>query len=534
MPNRWVFVSRAVSTDADVEFIRGIARTAGEHGLTGILWSGSFDNLTRQNEAFHRRVVAVRQIAEENGLELIPLFVSPGYAGGLLSYNRNLAEGLPVRDALFVVSGNYARLTPDPQVEFVNGGFERYSGDRVEGMRLQDAPGELSFVDTSVMHDGSASVRFENLNRAPAGNARIMQEISVVPHRSYRVSAWVRTEGIAPASGFRLQVLGTDSRAMAPWDAKVPATTNWRKLTFGFNSMDRDRVRIYAGMWGARAGKFWVDDITVEEVGLLNIVRREGTPLRVVSEADGTEYEEGRDFQPIRDGLINFRWDHEPPIIRLLAESRIKDGERLRVSFYHGMAVNDGQVSACMSEPEVLDIVARNTRLIHELLAPRKYLLSIDEIRAGGSCDACKRRGLSMGQILGDFITRAFMIVKEVNPDAEVFAWSDMLDPNHNARSDYYLVDGTYDGSWWWVPGDLNIVTWYYSKRKESLQHFSSLGFRTLAGAYYDGDDLENVKGWLRALDATQGAIGIMYTTWENKYGLLPDFGDLVSGRTAP
>jgi hypothetical protein len=103
-----------------------------------------------------------------------------------------------------------------------------------------------------------------------------------------------------------------------------------------------------------------------------------------------------------------------------------------------------------------------------------------------------------------------------------------MLDPNHNARANYYLVDGDYTGSWEYVPRDLNIVTWYYAMRRPSLAHFSGLGFRTVAGAYYDADNLENVRGWLDALRETPGAIGIMYTTWENKYGLLAEFGDLV------
>ena len=58
-------------------------------------------------------------------------------------------------------------------------------------------------------------------------------------------------------------------------------------------------------------------------------------------------------------------------------------------------------------------------------------------------------------------------------------------------------------------------------------------GFKTLAGAYYDGDDLrENVEGWLTSLDATPGARGIMYTTWQEKYKLLAAFGALVSKRT--
>jgi hypothetical protein len=74
-----------------------------------------------------------------------------------------------------------------------------------------------------------------------------------------------------------------------------------------------------------------------------------------------------------------------------------------------------------------------------------------------------------------------------------------MLDPNHNAHADYYLVDGDFTGSWNWMPKDLVIVCWYYQKRNESLKFFSSLGFPPScfrkkaggAGAYYDGDTLD-------------------------------------------
>jgi hypothetical protein len=153
----------------------------------------------------------------------------------------------------------------------------------------------------------------------------------------------------------------------------------------------------------------------------------------------------------------------------------------------------------------------------------------MDEIRAGGSCEACRQRGLTMGEILGDCITRQMAILRDVNPQAEVWVWSDMLDPNHNARGNYYLVEGDFTGSWEHVPTDLKIVCWYYARRRESLAHFSELSFHTLAGAYYDGDTLDNPRGWLEVLDRTPYALGIMYTTWQNKYALLADFGDLVS-----
>jgi hypothetical protein len=137
-----------------------------------------------------------------------------------------------------------------------------------------------------------------------------------------------------------------------------------------------------------------------------------------------------------------------------------------------------------------------------------------------------------MGQILGDCVNQQFHLIRAVNPKAEIFVWSDMFDPNHNAnpaRPYYYLAEGTYVDSWKYLPQGIGIVCWNYRTREASLRHFSSLGFPTVAGAYYDADTLENPKGWLEALDATPGASGILYTTWLDKYDLLPAFGDLVS-----
>jgi hypothetical protein len=231
------------------------------------------------------------------------------------------------------------------------------------------------------------------------------------------------------------------------------------------------------------------------------------------------------------DPTLTFRFDHNGPLIRLLPGSRIRQGERLRVDYYHGISINDGQVSVCMSEPQLYDIWRDQARRLYELLAPKRYLLSMDEIRAGGSCEACKQRGLSLAAILGDCLTRQVAILRETNACAEVWVWSDMLDPNHNAHGDYYLAEGDFTGSWEYIPQDLNIVCWYYARRRESLPHFSALGHQTLAGAYYDGDTLDNPRGWLDALDQVPYAAGIMYTTWQNKYQLLAPFGDLVSNQ---
>jgi len=530
-PYRWVYVSRSLRSDGDVGDIKGIVKTASEHGLNGMVLSAGLDRLDKQPADYFMRLEQVKRICRDNKIEIIPIIFSAGYGGSILSYDKNLAAGIPVTDAVFLVEGGRAHLVREESANIVNGGFEEFNDDRMAGYRFHDKPGEVSFVDKQVFHGGKASLRFEDFGKYEHGHARVMQEIKVRPHRCYRLTCYVKTDSLEPTGSFRIQVLTAGGRSLAPWDPRVPGTSDWRKVVMGFNSLEYDMVRIYLGAWGGKSGRFWVDDLSVEEVGLLNVLRREGTPVTVKSEQTGAVYEEGKDFAAISDSRLNFRFDHDGPSIKVLPGGRIKNGERLKVSYYHGMGVNRGQVTVCMSEPKVYEIGGGAAESIQRHLAPKKWLLSMDEVRAGGGCAACKERGMTMGQILGDCITRQVRLIRKVNPKAEVLTWSDMLDPNHNAHGDYYLVDGDFTGSWEYVPKDLVIFCWYYNKRKESLKFFSGLGFATIAGAYYDGDTLENSKGWLESLDITPGARGIMYTTWQNKYELLGPFGDLVSGK---
>ena len=528
-PCRWVYVSRGLRRDTDVAEIQKIVRTASEHGLSGMVLSAGLDRLDRQSPEYFQGLEAIKKTCRENGVEIIPIIFSAGYGGSILADDRNLAAGLPVNDVPFGVQGHTATFQADLPVQIPNGGFEAFSGNRIDGCRFHDRPGETSFVDTETKRSGNASLRMENFTPGP-GHGRVMFEVAVQPHRCYRIRCHLKTEGLQPADGLRIQVLAGE-RSLAPMQLRSESTMDWRETVVGFNSLHFDKVRIYAGVWGGRSGRFWIDDIQIEEVALLNVLRRPGTPLVVRDASSDTVYEEGRDFAPVADGRLNFRFDHDGPPIEILPESRIRDGQQLRVSYYHGMAINDGQVTICMSEPKPYEIWNRQAELIQRHLAPKRWLLSMDEIRAGGSCQACKERGLTMAQILGDCITRQMQIIRRHSPDAEIYTWSDMLDPNHNARGDYYLVEGDYTGSWNYVPKDLRIVCWYHRLRRESLKHFSDLGFQTLAGAYYDADTLDNPRDWLQALDETPGAQGIMYTTWQNKYDLLGPFGDLVSGR---
>jgi hypothetical protein len=533
LSDRWFFVQHGPTDEARLNELMRLVDTAAAHGYNGMALSGGLDNLDRAKPSVLENLRKLKAHCDARGVEIIPHLMSAGYGGGILSHDLNLAEGLPVRDALFVAKGGQAVLVPDPAVEIQNGGFEQWKGDRAEGFDFHDQPGKMSFADRSVFKEGQTSLRFESFQNDPQhGHARLMQSVKVHPYRAYRVTLWVKTEAVT-GGDFRVQVL-TDKRSLAPYDPRVPATTDWREVNVAFNSLDQPEVRVYAGVWGAKSGRFWVDGMRIEEIGPVNVLRRPGTPVRVKGDAGGQAYEEGRDFEKIIDPQLRPHQPyHQPPAIRLVAGGRIQDGERLRVSWYHPVSINNGQVSICMSEPKTYEIWEKSVEIVEKHLAPKKYFLSMDEIRAGGTCEACRARKMSMAEILGDCVTRQYRMIQKANPGALVYIWSDMLDPNHNAHADYYMVEGDYAGSWKFIPKDMIIACWYHKVRAESLKHFSGLGFRTIAAAYYDADDLQTSREWLDALRATPRARGIMYTTWQDKFGLLADFGDMVTKEAA-
>jgi len=553
LPDRWVYASGRLQSDQDVEKMRALIRTAAEHGLNGIVLSG-MDRISLGSPEYLVRLTKVKEFADANHLEVVPAGFNTGYGGAVLDHDKNLAEGLPVKDALFVAKNGTAEFVADSPAKPVNTGFEEFQGNRFTGFTLQDEPGRKTFVDTGVSHSGKASLRIENFgetktekpadtgaappdiaglkNPATAGMARVAQEIHVTPNRCYRVSAWVKTEDVEPASLFSIKSFTPDGRDLSPFEPPAPSpTSGWRKVTTAFNSWYADRIELTFGVFEGVKGKVWVDDVEVEEVGLMNVIRREGAPLTVRDEKTGAFYKEGRDFAAISDPHLDFLWTHPMPSIHLLPGGRIHEGARLRVSYSHGTTIYNDQTPICPSDPKVRAIWKEQLPLIEKYLAPKRYFLNVDEVRAFNRDESCKHRKMASAAILGDTTQWLYDQVRAINPKAQVLVWSDMFDPNHNSVKQYYFVDGSLEDTWKYLPKDMGIMCWYFDKRRQSLDFFSSRGFKTFAAAYYDADDLKDPEGWLAAMDTTPGATGIMYTTWGEKYKLLAPFGDLVSKR---
>ena len=175
---------------------------------------------------------------------------------------------------------------------------------------------------------------------------RVVQSVKVSPFRQYRITVRIKTKDFHGTP--EIKVLAND-HGLNFNDLDVKPTQDWGTFTTVFNSLDNNEANIYFGCWNGGAGTLWYTDPHLEEVGLLNVLRRPAAPLKVTKEQGGekTAAVEGRDFEKIVDphmGNIpyagNYDLSHEPPSIR----TKLPEGTRLRVSYYHPMVIYGGSV----------------------------------------------------------------------------------------------------------------------------------------------------------------------------------------------
>ena len=490
LANRWVWVlDSLVATDC-VERVTKVVRDAKANGMNGVMLHCGVDFCKYWPYERHKRFAKIKETCDETGMEIIPSIWGVG-SGGLCSYGLDLAEGIPVDDVPFVVEGTNAVF--DASHTFAT---------------------NLS---------ATAGFQREGFYR------RLINKVTVKPHGYYRYSFEFRTKGLVGDNPFR--VIARDAKVKMFFereciDVKYSPTQDWTPCSLTFSSGDSDTFYMYIGfMAGWKAGDFEVRNVRLAETAPRQILLRPGAPCILRNVATGETYEEGRDYKRPKLCWPLSRQDLPERTLAILPGSRIKQGDRLSLSCYTPGVVYGRQHSTCLSEPKLYEAMEDSARRIEEKLHPNKWHLSMDEFRNGGTCAACRARGLTMAQIYADAVTKAFNIIQKVHPGAEVYIWSDMLDPNHNSVKEYYNCRGSFEDTWKWVPKDLIVCCWYNKKSHLSMPFFASKGFRTLAAAYYDEKPpFKYSRKWRDLVRSTEGANGIMYTVWRRGYGDLPAF----------
>ena len=499
-PQLWLYCPTNLLPPENVDKLEVLWKRAAAAGYTHVLLQDSkFSRLDEMPPGYFANVARLREIAVADGLTIIPAVFPIGYSNDLLSNDPNLAEGLPVVDQPLVVEKGVARPVPDPAANL-------------------DA---IGFKDDSVaLENGVATVA------AGGGNARLVFDLDVKPHRCYHVSVKIKTDG---RSGTMPEIKALAGERSLQWQSlQVEPTQDWAEQHVVFNSLDNERVNLYLGVWGDRGGLLQWKEWKVEESPLVNLLRRAGTPLTVRIDG-GRPLVEGEDFSAWSDPRLGSdpwkgeydAW-HEPPAL----PANVPDGTRLLVSWSHPAIIYGEQVGACVNEPRTMGLLADQARRVTAAFDPPGLMMSHDEVRVMNWDAACAAAGGTPGEMLADNLRRCRALLGT----ADAYVWGDMFDPFHNAvAGPYYLVNGPLTGSWQGLGEDVIVMNWNYDRRDESLKFFADRGNRQIVAGYYDGD-LSDAKNWVASAARVEGVVGYMYTTWRGDYDRLEAFAQVCRG----
>lgn len=511
-PELWFYYPTNLQVAENLKPLEAVFRRAAAAGYTKVyLTDSKFCRLETVPQIYFKNAERVKELAAELHLEIVPGIFPIGYSEGLLYHNPNLIESLPVRDALFVVTKGEAHPVADPPVHFPDGGFRD--------------PAQWDWHDPVVhLGDGTAHV-----SGAQGVNARIMKALTVAPFHQYHITVRIKTLNYNDKP--LVLVLSPDTKdSLNHVDLDVKPTQDWKTYHVVFNSLEQTKVLVYfrAGYSGS-TGEMWWDQPTIEEAGLLNIVRRDSAPLIVRTE-DGKTLTEGKDFEPVADAKMgqvpwpgSYEVWHEPPLLK----TALPDGTKLRISFNHAITTDQGKTSICLSDPQSIEILRDQARRVDALFHAKRYFMEHDEIRVMGWDNACAQRHLDSGAILADNIRTCTQIMKEVSPSATLYVWNDMFDPYHNAHDHYYLVKGNLAGSWEGLDSSVVIANWNSDKADKSLPWFANRGHHQLLAGYYDAPP-ERILNWLKTARNVNHVDAVMYTTWANHYSDLERFAEIV------
>lgn len=179
LEHRWIYLATNLLVDKNVGEGISLLQRAVKVGYNGVVLTDSkFLRWDQLPERYLTNVRRVRQACRDLKLACIACVCPSGYSNDLLSRDPNLAEGLPVRDAPFVVHDG--KLIPDDDVRIVNGGFEQSKKNAPAGWSFVDQPGKISFIDGDVKSEGRSSLRMEDigLHDPQHGNGRACQKIA--------------------------------------------------------------------------------------------------------------------------------------------------------------------------------------------------------------------------------------------------------------------------------------------------------------------------------------------------------------------
>jgi hypothetical protein len=526
-----------LSNDDALQSSKALVDRAAKAGYNGMaLWDSNVNTLGDEFASYDTegRIGELLKYAAKKNMRTL---LGPGlfgYSNEVLQANPNWAEAQRVVGTEFQVDGSGKRLilkNSFPGLQ--NPGFE-------DGKTAWFDTGDAGLGVNTVAHTGKTSAVIVD---APA-NARLRQKFPLKPWRQYHLRFFYKSSNLRGSVMAEVLDAANFDEGRVGADINAGGSHDWTEANYTFNSADSTEGYLYLGVWGGSKGILWFDDIQIEETGLVYLVRRSGAPVKVYDPQDPSRvYKERSDFNYVFDPHVETTrnpftdtW-HAPAPITLPKGTHLKPGQTVAVDSYSAAPIPGALgVSMCMSEPVVYKWIAQNARALKRVMPPGgSVFIGYDEVRQANSCAKCRAKNMTAGELMAWSMEQSVHVYETILPEAPLYTWSDMFDPNHNARNHYYLVEGDLAGSWKGVPSNVIIMNWSseHEHLRDSLKWFSGqdsaqpIAHRQVIAGYYDSHN-----GGLSAQTELSRAIGIpglqglMYTTWADDYTQLESFAN--------
>lgn len=547
-PERLFYLGTNLLVDASLPKIAAIADRAARAGYNTVLLADwKFGQPWAFGERYVKRLREVAAMLRARKLRVIVSVCQLGDPTPFMNECPEEVECLPSLGTPFeVVNGVFT-----PRDIMRNGSFEK----GLENWRLDQAANIA--VDDKVSFSGKNSLRFQ-VNKpsdVPCGHIRAWYKFKAPPFRHYTVSFKLKTAGVkGPGPNFGI---GFAPLCKAPGQPDgfrylcyrkfftgnpIAPTQDWKEYKLNFNTLEGGELIMAVGGWGTSGGTFWIDDVQIKPASFVNVVRRRDTPVNVTLVRDGGLCQEGKDYSPIVDPKCgNVRWKgdfddrHEGPVIRILPRSRIREGDAVKVDYYHAAMVLKS-VCICLNSPKVKPMIERQIRWFQEAIRPEGMLIGIDEQRSYGYDPACMRSGIDAGTALRSMAIFTRNKIREIAPQAAVYMWNDMFDPTANCRKGryYYLIKGcgSLYGNHVGLPKDIIILRWTTTRKRienvrASVDHWSkTMGMKYIHFPGYFDDPVFNPcsRSFMEPVLNDPNCVGVGFAQWSGIDNFRPHF----------
>ena len=406
---KWFFLR---GNCANAEFMHtvgiGLERAAKAGFCVLVLSDDRLSRIDDAGPAYQQNLLSIIEAARKLKIRIIPTIAPLGNSNALLWHDINLTESIPVSNLPMIV---------------------------MNGQLIVKAPPRTIFCCKS---------EFPNVTQFSFG---------VSPYRQYRVT--LDSTSLEPHSLY-ISCQSVDG-SLLKFDTF--RENEWPRFEFAFNPLSCAMINLCVE---ANSRDSCISSCAVEEIAFYNILRGNGSPLKIEFES-GEVLEEGVDFSKICDPFIvnSIRGGrpvgmrHAPPIIR---SNNIPSGSTVLASYYHANPI-ENKLMICPTNPATIAQILRQFEWIDGIFKSSEYLLDLNEVRTFNWCDECKRLELSSSELLNLFVRKLHKRLKTAKAKAVFIIWSDMFDPYHNARSPYYCARGGFENTGLSLPSDFVVAS---------------------------------------------------------------------------